>query len=254
MKIQVRRLNASGLELFEKWLISKDGPAPKWILSDDQYCCPIDFEACIDLDIEFDTTFSIGEYLNSSVFVEVDAPTVFSDTEMWAWLSLALIYNLVSKSNKGGSTVGAPLAVNHYVQRGAVKSRQAYRLILRSAWWAVRLHGDGAKIVLGSKESPWGELAEQILGRSQLSSHRVFFAVAKDLYLDNEGNVKRGAAGKRDKNARKNPKARAGLGAIRRLALTLNQFGKTYNTREIPVKTMLSLLPKEYSRFENKIS
>jgi len=36
---------------------------------------------------------------------------------------------------------------------------------------------------------------------------------------------------------------------MRRFALTLNQFGRTYNTRVIPAERMLALLPKEYERW-----
>lgn len=254
MTIQVRRLTSPGLDVFEQWLLQKDGEPPLAILEDPHYTEPIGFETFIDPGLKFETTFAIGEYLNSALPAEKDsdASKIFGDTAMWSWLSLALIANLLSKTNKGGGKIGQPLAVNHYVQTTSSGSRQNYRLIVRAAWWAVRLHGDGARIALGSKESPWGELADQILGRPQLASHPVFFAVARQLYLDAEGNMKRGAAGKRDKSARKNPKARAGLGAVRRLALTINQFGKTFNTRAISTEKMVDLLPKEYERFEKQ--
>lgn len=249
MNMQVRRFNNAGIDTFENWLAAKDGsPPPLGILEDEQYSEPLSLDLSIDTSRDFETTFEIGQYL-VSIFKDVDATLIFRDSAMWAWLSLALITNIVSR--RGGGKAGAPLASDHYVQRSSNKSRHGYRLILRSAWWAVRLHGKGAKIVLGSKESPWGELAEQILGRSQLSSHPIFFEVAKDLYLDESGTMKRGAAGKRDKNARKNPKARAGLGAVRRLAMTINQFGKTYNTRAISAHQMIALLPKEYTRFSS---
>ncbi|MDP2255908.1 MAG: hypothetical protein Q8K05_07615, partial [Polaromonas sp.] len=206
----------------------------------------ISHQFTVDTDRSFLTTYALGQYLNADVFGNVvDAEEIFRDAGMWAWLSLAFIGSLVSKK-----PAGSPLAVNHYMQTStAAGQRQNYRLICRTAWWMVRIHGSSAAIALSSPKSPWGELAEQIIARQHIASHKGFFAVAGRLYLAPDGSLKRGAAGKRSKAAKHNPKAKGGLGSMRRLALTLNQFGRTYNTRAIPPEKMICLLPKEYERW-----
>lgn len=129
-------------------------------------------------------------------------------------------------------------------------SKRVYRLIARSAWWLSRLHGRAAAVVFGSTDSPWGELAEQVVGRHLIATHRGFFAVAEKLYINSDGSLKKGAASKRSREAKLNPKAKVGLGSMRRLALTLNQFGRTFNTRAISTAGMIALLPpKEYQRW-----
>lgn len=249
----VERLNIAGLAEFHKWLIGDDFSSPPMhLLADPAFSERTRHSYVIDVSRTFETTYALGKYLHQEVFCELpDAEliSVFGDTGMWAWLSLAYIGSLVSKK-AGKKSVGSPLAVNHYMQpSNMVGQRQNYRLIARTAWWMVRIHGSSAAIALSSPDSPWGEVAEQIIGRQQIASHRGFFALAARLYLAPDGSIKRGAAGKRSKEARHNPRAKGGLGSMRRLALTLNQFGRTYNTRVIPPEKMMGLLPKEYERW-----
>lgn len=247
----VERLNVAGLAEFHKWLIGDDfSNPPMHLLADPAFSERAEHSYIVDLSRTFETTYALGKYLHEEVFCEApDAELIFGDTGMWAWLSLAYIGSLVSKK-AGKKSVGSPLAVNHYMQPSdTIGQRQSYRLIVRTAWWMVRIHGSSAAIALSSPDSPWGEVAEQIISRQQIASHKGFFALAGRLYLASDGSIKRGAAGKRSKEARHNPKAKGGLGSMRRLALTLNQFGRTYNTRVIPPGKMIGLLPKEYERW-----
>jgi hypothetical protein len=247
----VERLNSAGLAEFHEWLVGNNfSNPPKHLLTNSFFSEEINKQFTIDTDLSFKTTYALGQYLNTDVFSGmIDADKLFNDTGMWAWLSLAFISSLVRKRT-GKKLIGTPLAVNHYIQTGtAASQRQNYRLICRTAWWMVRIHGKSAAIALSSPDSPWGEVAEQTIGRQNIASHKGFFAVAGHLYLTPDGSLKRGAAGKRTKEAKYNPKAKGGLGSMRRLALTLNQFGRTYNTRVIPPEKMIGLLPKEYERW-----
>lgn len=255
MKMNVRRLNPRGLDAFSHWLqLPGQEPAPKHLLDDPDCSEEVlgDFE--IDTSRSFTTTFALGKYLNTEVFAgAVDYMPLYQDAAMWSWISLALIDSLVSKKSKGAKQQGAPLAIAHYVQiPSQTPARHSYKLIARSAWLMGRLHGDAAAFVLGSPDSPWGEVAEAVIGRQQLASHKGFIALASKLYVQSDGALKRGTAGKRSKEARRNPKAKAGLGSMRRLALTLNQFGRTYNTRSMPPQEMLKLLPREYERWQGE--
>lgn len=252
MKIFVQRLNEAGIAVFTQWLAEHGtAPAPHAILQQPNFAEPIAELHELDLSLLFNTTFDLGRYLNDVVFANAkDARSIYEDGAMWAWISLAFIDSLVSKKDRGSKPKGSPLATTHYLQVHANDSkRHAYKLIARSAWWMSRVHGESAAFVLGSVDSPWGEIAEAVIGRQQLSSHKGFISLATRLYLGQDGQIKKGAAGKRTKEARLNPKAKSGLGSMRRLALTLNQFGRTYNTRVIAPEAMLALLPPEYQRW-----
>lgn len=255
MTLHVRRLNPKGLDAFAHWIQHPAAEAPpKQLLDHPEYSEEISGDFEIDTSRNFPTTFALGTYLNAEVFAAVvDHVPLYKDTAMWSWVSLALVESLVSKKSKGIKQKGTPLAVPHYVQLpGQTPVRHSYKLIARSAWLMARLHGNAAAFVLGSPESPWGEVAEAVIGRQQLASHKGFIALASKLYVQPDGGLKRGTAGQRNKEARRNPKAKAGLGSMRRLALTLNQFGRTYNTRAMPPQEMLKLLPREYERWQTE--
>ena len=252
MNVNVCRLNVDGLAEFMQWLTASAGASPpERILTDEKFSEPIEQQFEIELSKSFANTFLLGKYLNEEVFRDVRDPrSLYEDGAMWAWISLAMIDSLVSKKDRGAKKKGSTLALIHYVQSSPYASkRHAYKLIARSAWWMAKVHGDAAAFVLGSPDSPWGEIAEAVIGRQQLASHSGFISLASRLYLTPDGMVKKGAAGKRTKENRVNPKSKSGLGSMRRLALTLNQFGRTYNTRAIQPDAMLSLLPKEYQRW-----
>jgi hypothetical protein len=252
MIIALRRLTEAGLVAFRRAIVEGDATSVGKLKESDVLTELAPGNFLLDDGKAFATTYDLGHYLHTTVFYNVKEPSaIYQDAGLWAWISLVYIDSLVRKRERGSKGKGTPLAPNHYMQLDEPGAkRQAYRLIARSAWWLVRLHGKAAVIVFGSPDSPWGELAEQVVGRQLIATHRGFFSVAERLYLNSEGAVKKGAASHRSKEARLNPKAKAGLGSMRRLALTLNQFGRTYNTRAISPDAMLKLLPEiEYRRW-----
>ncbi|GAK29407.1 hypothetical protein [Serratia liquefaciens] len=244
---QVRSLNEMGIAKFSAWLDNPADAAPKELLEDDTVTDIVDDGYQIDIAKKFSTSYEIGEYLANHVFVDVDIEDRFallSNNGMWAWLSLAFIGNLVKKSK--GANTGNPLAKPHYIMQSP---RLAYRLIARTAWDLVILHGEAAKVALGSSKSPWGEMAEQMTSRQEIYAHRSFWPVANVLYAMPDGSVKKGATSQRKKEARLDPKSTAGLGGIRRLPLTFKQFERTYNLRQMTDGQIVALLPTEYCKW-----
>lgn len=248
MELKVMSLNEDGIALFQDWLESPAEAPPFHLLDNEQYCDPIAGEYFIDTDRRFPTTFDLGKYLVEEVFVKVQEPVKHrADTGMWVWVSLAMVANLLGRTT---SKFGKPLDVPHYLElSGPLGQRLAYRLIARTAWELVRLHGTTAVVALGSKNSPWGEMAEQLSSRQQVFAHSCFWTIAHRLYLDAAGNLRRGATSQRPANARKDPKSIAGRGGVRRLPFTFRQFDRTYNTREMTLDQALPLLPNEYGKW-----
>ena len=243
MKIDVRSLNDAGLSKFAAWLDNPVGDPPRELLKDDLSSDIVEGEFQIDVSRVFATSYDLGKYLAEEVFgSDVDRFAMLSDHGMWSWISLALIANLLKK----GRGAGTPLAKPHYIVESP---RLAYRLITRTAWDLVTLHGEVARLALGSSKSPWGEMAEQMTARQEIYAHRSFWPVAHALYANSDGSVKRGATSQRSKNARHDPSSKAGLGGVRRLPFTFRQFERTYNLRGMTDGEITELLPDEYKRW-----
>lgn len=247
-KLNVMSLNAGGVSKFQTWLENPVGDPPRHLLTDEQYCDQITGDFSVDPERRFSTTFEVGRYLVDEVFVNVRDPVKHrADSGIWAWISLALISNLLIRTS---SKYGKPLDVPHYLElSGPLGQRLAYRLIVRTAWELVRLHDTNAVVALGSKKSPWGEMAEQLTSRQQVFAHPCFWTIAHRLYLDAAGNLRRGATSQRPSTAKKDPKNAAGRGGVRRLPFTFRQFDRTYNTRELTLEQALPLLPEEYRKW-----
>jgi hypothetical protein len=248
MKTRVRCLNDAGIQKFCAWLADPQDNPPTEMLDNPTYCDELSKEFWVDSTKVFETSFALGKYLHEEVFFNVSDPAGHSAlTGMWAWISLRFITSLLSK---GASRKNKPLDFPHYLELPTQQGRRlGYRLIARTAWRLVRQHGDLAEVALGSKRSPWGEMAEQMTSRQEIFSHPSFWAVAFRLYRNSKGELRRGATSQRPASARKDPKNKAGKGGVRRLPFTFRQFDRTYLTRAMSLNQMLDVLPKEYQRW-----
>lgn len=239
MIVEARSLNADGVAAFGAWLDSPVSAIPKQMLADSTLAEVHSPEYRLELERRFATTYEMGRYLADEVFCGVsDRFALLNNHGLWAWISLAYMDSLVKKS-------GQPLAKAHYLNT----HRLGYRLIARTAWDLVSLHGDAAKVALGSTRSPWGEMAEQMTSRQEIYANRSFWPVASQLYVTSDGAVKVGATSQRNREARRDPKSKAGLGGVRRLPFAFKQFDRTYNLRVMESTAIAALLPMEYKKW-----
>ncbi|GAB3437876.1 hypothetical protein NX773_19490 [Massilia solisilvae] len=245
---KVASLNAGGISVFSSWLAAPKGEPPLQLLSDPAFTDDLPWDFSVDTEKTFDTSYDLGLYLHTTAIGDVKDPlAVERATGMWAWLSLAMIRSLVRRT---GVQKGKPLESAHYVEADTQRGRRlGYRLITRTAWRLVRLHGEKAQVALGSARSPWGEMAEQMSSRQEIFSHPSFWAVAHKLYRNEHGELKRGATSQRPESARKDPNNNSGKGGVRRLPATFRQFDRTYLTRAMTLDQMLQVLPNEYERW-----
>lgn len=250
MTIKVRSLNDAGIAKFAAWLDNPVGQAPRALLDDDSASAIVDDVYEIDPSRKFQTSYELGEYLAKEVFVgSTNRFALLSNHKMWAWLSLAFIDSLLKKDRS--AEAGKPLAKPHYIMQSP---RLAYRLITRTAWDLVNLHGEAAKVALASSKSPWGEMAEQMSARQEIYAHRSFWPVASVLYATADGTLRSGATSQRTRAARQDPKSKAGLGGVRRLPFTFKQFERTYNLRQMTSGQIVKLLPAEYQKWREQMS
>lgn len=240
--IQVRALNDEGIERFRAWLAAPEGEAPSGLLTDAALCRDVVGEWLIDPELRFGNSYELGAYLAGQVFgPDVDRLAIKGDRGLWAWISLALLPNLLKR---GRGNDGKPFDLPHYLD---VEPRLAYRLIVRTARELVHLHGTRARVALCNPRTAWGDLAEQIAGRQEIYAHPGFWEVAETMYLKSDGTPKAGVATIRKKEHRKDPKSRVGLGAARRLVSSFGQFERTYLLREMSAEEILAILPAEYA-------
>ncbi|MEA5669659.1 hypothetical protein VA603_19175 [Stenotrophomonas sp. MH1] len=241
MKCQVAMLNEDGIGMFRMWLKAPAGMPPREILTDPRFSIVLEEDHEIDLDRRFETTYELGRYLHEEVFGgSVDRLKLRGRHGLWAWISLAMIGSLL---RRGRGKTGLPLGEAHYVHAG---ERLGYRLIARTAWEVVCLHGDNARLPFSSPASPWGDVAEQMTSRQEIFMHPSFWKVAGVLYLEADGRVKRGVSAIRSAGHRKNPRSRVGLGGLRRLAVSFGQFERTYLLRAMTAEQIIGILPREY--------
>lgn len=246
--IRVAALNEQGIERFRAWLSEPVGAAPFEILTDPRFCGGVIGEWFIDPHRQFNTTYELGVYLVEDVFGEdVDRLKLRTDRCMWAWISLALLPNLLKR---GRGSEGQPFDIAHYME---VEARLAYRLIVRTAWELVHLHGTKARVALSSPRSAWGDVAEQIAARQEIYAHPGFWTVAEKLYITADGMTKTGVATIRKKEHRRDPKCKIGLGAARRLIANFGQFERTYLLRDMSADEILAILPAEYRIWRENI-
>lgn len=248
VKKRVHCLNTAGIELFSAWLSDPKGTPPVWLLDDSNFYDEIPKEYFLDTERVFGTSFELGQYLHAEVFVDVSDPiSLEALVGMWAWVSLALITSLLART---AARRNKPLDIPHYIELPSQHGRRlGYRLIVRTAWKLARLHGPLAEVALGSKRSPWGEMAEQMTSRQEIFAHPSFWAVAFRLYRGSRGELRRGATSQRPASARRDPNNNAGKGGVRRLPFTFRQFDRTYLTRVMSLEQMLDVLPKEYKKW-----
>lgn len=239
MEAMVRSFTTAGVRAMREWLAQPSTPTRLSLLNDEHLSEPIPEDYVVDMGRRFTTSYELGVYLVSEVFKDgPDRRDLLARGGMWSWLSLAFIESLKKKD-------GGLLNEAHYVD----VPKWAYRLITRTAWDLVSMYGESARVALGSKRTPWGEMAEQMTATQEVYANPSFWPVAYRLYVKPDGSVKRGATSQRTKTAKRDPKSTSGLGGVRRLPTTYKQFDRTYNLRVMEPNEVLGLLPAEYHRW-----
>jgi hypothetical protein len=239
----LRRLTDAGLEKFQAWLLVPEGVLPPESLLNGDLESEIVGDAEIELDIQFSSRYSLGEYLVKKLqghqFVSLMSPV--SDG-IWAWLAVVFFKQLTEK--------GIRRSEHYVVARRGLTGSLAYRHAIRSSFELVYIHGPCAQICLQAPMHTFGDMAEQLASRQTIAHNRGFFQAAFDLYFK-DGKLRRGASSKPKKPKERQPGDRSGFGSIRRLAIALQRLDLTYDTGVMPSKTLVSVLPREFSKWQD---
>jgi hypothetical protein len=239
----LRTLTPEGLRTFRAWLEEPQGtPLPIDLLAGVDHT-DLSYDINVDEGKTFATRYEFGEYLGSVLdgidFHELRAP---KNDGVWAWLAILYLHQLALSRLKGPE---------HYVvTRKGPKGSLAYRQAPRSAFELVHIHGEHARVCLSVPMDTWGEMAEQLAARQTLAHHRGFFQAAYTLYFE-DGKLRRGASSRPKKAKERKPGDRAGFGAVRRLAVALKRLDLTFDTEIMPAPSLLTVLPKEFRRWDH---
>ena len=240
--IKTRRLNERGLATFSNWLEAPNGGTPPddLIVSDDYSELYGEYE--VDPEHAFNSRQEFGAYLNEA-FKGGDIEELLSPAcdGLWAWLAVVYFRQLAPAKIR---------RAEHYIviRKGPVGTL-AYRHAVRTSFELVHVHGQNSWICLRGQMHTFGELAEQLASRRTVAYNRGFFQTAHRLYVDN-GYLRRGASSKPKRLRDRKAGDKTGFGSIRRLAIALQRLDLTYDTEAMVTDLMLSVLPKEFSKWK----
>lgn len=236
--MKLRRLNERGIEQFATYLdrLREDLrlDPPTWLLTDDDAS-----EPAADVEVEkktFPRRMEAGEYL-SGVLGKSGIPNVDRDCGLWAWLSL-FYFDEVCPVKKDGTRKLSKQNSRYIPAIG--NFQQFYRHLLLGPYFIYSSHSEDparALILLAKGVDTVSEAVEQLMSRQERLTNAAIIGAATRLYVDESGKYKRGTGGK-------------GPGSPRRLHNILEQFELTYDLYGMNEDELLSLLPREFDRFQ----
>jgi hypothetical protein len=237
MSDEIRILTAAGIERFREFLArARDGSAeapPVGLLTDPATSAPLSPTAPVSLR-RFGNRYDMGCYL-ADVLSGLDRRTISRCHGMWNWLTLHFFDSLCPAGPTGMRNILRP---ELYVIDGQYNYLRYYKHLLRTAWLAVRDHGENARVLLATKRGVRSDIEETLAASQQVFGNPTIIAAAYRLYYDPAtGQPRRGAAGKSG-------------GSPRRLTAVIQQLELTFDIRSCSPDQFLSLLPREFDRFK----
>lgn len=231
---RIRTLNPEGLAKFSEYLAALRGDPklapPMAILNDGLYSDPFEPEVHIEVQ-ELANAHDLGTYLNH-VLADCEDRLISRNHALWSWLAL-LYFDQLCKPDAEGKR--KPLEEAVYVLEQRFSFRRYYRHAVRTAWLAVKEHGEQAKVLLlTSGRGTRTDIGEQLGAYQHLFANKTIIGSAYAMYFDQQAQKpKRGAGGK-------------GAGSARRLANIARQLELTYDLQDCPLAKFLALLPREF--------
>jgi len=235
---KVHRLNKSGRERFEDFILShtRDIPQeyPVALLDGPEVADPVEAEVYVEhrtFENRLDAARYLHRVLSGSLLHNLE-----TDAGLWSWLALFFFPDVCARDARGRPKPGEPA---RWVLE-AKSFRRYYRHLLAGPYRVYRAHGDNPERAMALLATPVGnpgDIVEQIASRQELVTNRGVVAAATLLYWDPAtGSVKRGAAGKTN-------------GSVRRFTDVLSQLDLNWDLYSMTAGQIISMLPREFDRF-----
>lgn len=233
--MEMRRLNDSGIKVFQQFLDSHSGdqpsPYPEFILSDVAYSDKLDSEVVVDRR-DFETRFDLAEYLHSS-FERAGFRPNRSDSGLWAWLA-CFYFSEICPLSRGRRQPGA---TPRWIPETA-DFRRYYRHLIAGPYGIYHAHRESPKramALLCQRPGRPGDLVEQLASRQSVVTNPVVMQVATEIYVDP-------ATSRQLKSAN-----RKGAGGARRFIDVLYQFDVTWDLFMTAPVDLRKFMGKEFS-------
>lgn len=243
--MKIRRLTDVGRQVYRIWLDTRNPGElpPSDLLAGDE----MTEEAAsleIDPDRQFESRYQFGVYM-AQVFGEENSKALLSSKNDGLWDWLTVIY-----FSQFGRKMSRPW---HYsVMRKGHSGSLAYRHIARTSFEMYWRHGAASQVMLHVDMATWGDLSEQLTSRQNVAHHRGYIETANALYFAN-GRLVKGAAGRVRPIKKRKPGESRGRGGVARLALAVRRLCRTYDTHVLSTNQMISILPREFRSFAEKV-
>lgn len=243
----LRAFNDSGREHWHTFIMRlKADPSisfPHSILTDESKSFALSVDGLLELpSFGPDTTkFEMAKGL-STIIDQLSKERVESENwpGIWDWLAAYYFEILCPKKANGAR---APKGKEWYIYSDAYNRQYRHRLAGPVDLYL--RHGHHAKLLLASTKqsqapASLSQLEDEIASRQELSRSRGIVMALNELYLDpTTGTQKSGAVANTKKP-----------GTIRRFCDVMGQFERTFDTSEIPAKSLVELLPaREFGRW-----
>lgn len=233
MSERLSRFNANGIAAFARWIRggAKDA-VPQDLICDKEFIDPLDGDRSVP-QAAFRDRYDFGVAL-VELLAAYEQQQVSFDRGLWTWLA-AYYFEQICPRDPAGRRVLRKEYV--YVLS---ESRLYYRHLVRTPWSLVKTHAERCRFLLASRIGDLAPLSRQtylldaLAARQFVISSPALVGAAARLYSDPHTGLPTRGAGAR------------GPGSPRRLALLANQLSLTYDIHEMPIDSLLALLPGEF--------
>lgn len=182
----------------------------------------------------FNNKYEMAEYLHELLVEDNLIKNIWSDTELWSWLS-AFLFDLVCPAKNGHRNPREDYRHILEVSRVGGGWSRFYRHLIACPVRLYDFSNKNSRIFLTSEIYESGDFIEQFASRRDYVSNRTAIAVLNQLYYnDNTGKAKRGS------------QTRTKPGNHRRYLMVLDQLSLNYDIHSMSSDELISLLPDEF--------
>jgi len=238
MSTPLRTLNEKGIALYRDYLDTLRGGAqgrpPLELLTDPWCSAKVPLEITVE-QRAFPNKFALGRYLNDALRLLPHAQ-VERQVGLWSWLTL-FYFEQVCPVNRYGRRAAGP----HYRYILDLDFRRFNRHLLLGPYYACKLHGDSAALLLYGPVHQTNQFFIELTSRQALFANRGVIEAATLLYHDPKtGRAKRGA-GAKDKP-----------GTLRRFIDVVQQLDLTHDLFSMRGSDVVALLPAEFDPWKEQ--
>lgn len=188
----------------------------------------LDLNCTIDLDLKFPNRLELGKYLNTIL----SSQTHENDDNLWTWLSIAYIEQLLAPRKDGTYLLGSEY---RYIPNN--NRLRYHRHLVRMAWKIYSQYSDDAIIFLSVKPYTHSDFVEQSQKTSFLNNPNIAKTCRTLFFDEKKKKLKKGVA------ANKN----TAPGSMRRLVgVVFEQLEMNYDLYETEPHKIIDLLPSDF--------